>query len=479
MKNTKIGLMLFSVALGTFMSALDSSVVNIAIPVIKSYFDVPLATVEWIITAYLMVVSSILLFFGRLSDIYGQKRVYITGFAIFTVGSALCGLSTSAEMLIALRVLQSLGAGMMFSTSSAIITQNVPAKNRGKAFGVISIAVAVALSTGPVLGGTLAGTLGWQSIFYINVPVGIIGIILATKFIPSDKKVPSASLDIPGSVLIFVALFLILLPLNQLNEGTSHYLIAAMLVLGVILAVVFIHYEKKAKYPILNLKLFSNRVFSASLSAALFSYMAQSIMVFLVPFYLQTIRLFSPAMSGLLYIPMPLAILIVSPVAGYISDRFDTRYISSAGVGVMAVGLFILSYLNTTTPLWYIVMGMIITGLGFGMFQTPNNSAVMNHVPMANRGVASGMLATARNMGMATGVGISGALFSFFSSRASTQYLNQGLSDTIINQSSFIYALHITFMVASIIALVAVVASLTKGKVKTAGMLEMQSKQKT
>ncbi|MEZ4357795.1 MAG: MFS transporter [Eubacteriales bacterium] len=474
MKNEKIGLMLFSVALGTFMSALDSSVVNIAIPVIKSYFDVPLATVEWVIAAYLMVVSSILLFFGRLSDLYGQKRVYITGFAIFTIGSALCGLSKSAEMLIALRVLQAIGAGMMFSTNSAIITQHVPAKNRGKALSVTAIAVAVALSTGPVLGGTLAGTLGWQSIFYINVPIGIIGIFLAVKFIPSDKKAPAAPLDIPGSVLIFAALFFILLPLDQLNEGMNRYLVAAMLISGVILAVIFVQYEKKTKYPMLNLKLFNNRVFSASLSAALFSYMAQYIMIFLIPFYLQTVRLFTPAMSGLLYIPMPLAVLIVAPAAGYISDRFDTRFISSAGVGIMAIGLFLLSYLNVSTPIWYIIMCMIITGIGFGMFQTPNNSAIMNHVPVVNRGIASGMLATARNIGMVTGVGISGALFSFFSNRANVLYTNEGLLQELVTQYSFIYALRITFIAASIIALIAAVASLTKGKVKTAKMLESQ-----
>ncbi|MDD5016702.1 MAG: MFS transporter [Eubacteriales bacterium] len=468
----KTGMMLFAVALGTFMSALDASVVNIAVPVIKEHFGVTLATVQWVITAYLIVVSSLLLFFGRLSDLYGQKRVYLAGFAVFTAGSALCAFSASVEMLIVLRVVQALGAGMMFSTGSAIITHNVPAKNRGKAFSVTAIAVAVALSTGPVLGGALTDALGWQSIFYINIPVGAVGIFLAAKFIPADRKEPSAPIDIPGSVMIFGALFLILLPLDQLNEGMDTYLIIAMFVSGVILAALFIRHQKRTRYPLLNLSLFRSRVFSASLLAAVLAYMAQYIMVFLAPFYLQTIRLYAPSAAGLLYIPMPLATLAVAPLAGIIADKSDTRFISSAGVGVMAVGLLLLSFLDVSTPLWYIIAAMAVTGMGFGMFQTPNNSAIMSSIPADFRGVASGMLSTARNIGMVLGVGVSGAVFSFFSARAAESLAQQGIAGTAAEKGAFVSGLHITFIVACVVALASTAASLTKGKVKTPGMIE-------
>lgn len=471
MKN-RTSLLLIPVALGTFMSALDASVVNVAAPVIKGYFGVSMSTVQWVITAYLIVVSSELLFFGRLSDMYGQKRVYVTGFGLFIVGSALCGLSASAEMLIGMRVFQAIGAGMMFSTNNAIVTHNVPAERRGRAFSVISMAVAIALSTGPVLGGALTGILGWQSIFYINIPVGIVGITLAIKLIPADKKSPSASLDIPGSILIFAALFMILLPLDQLGEGMNTYLAAGMILAGVTSAVLFVIREKRTRHPLMPLTLFQNRVFSAGLGASALNFMAQSIMVFLVPFYLQNLRLYSTAMSGLLYVPMPLTMLLIAPAAGYISDRFDTRFLSSAGMGVMAVGLFMLSFLNITTPLWYIVVSMIVTGLGSGMFQTPNNSAVMNHAPKEIRGVASGMLATARNMGMVIGVALSGALFSLFSAIANNTYTTQGLTGKALSDTSFAYGLHMTFVIASIVAICAMAASLTKGKVKTAGMLD-------
>lgn len=467
----KTGLMLFSVALGTFMSALDASVVNVANPVIQAHFDVPLATVEWIVAAYLIVVSSVLLFFGRLSDLYGQKRLFITGFAVFTIGSALCSLSGSIGMLIGFRVAQALGAGMMFSTSSAIITHNVPAERRGRSFSVIAMAVAIALSTGPVLGGTLTSALGWQSIFYINVPIGIIGIALAVRFIPADKRKPAVSMDIPGSVMIFAALFMLLLALDQISANIDTLTFVLLMAGGLFTAALFIRFEKRAKHPILNLKLFRIRVFSASLSAAVLNYMAQYIMVFLVPFYMQTVRMYSPAMSGLLYMPMPLAALVIAPFAGIVADRMDTRILSSVGMGVMAVGLFLLSGLETDTPNSYIIMAMAVTGFGSGLFQTPNNSAVMSSVPADSRGVASGMLATARNVGMVIGVGLSSALFTLFAGQAIEQTA-QGLSGLIAQKASFINALRLTFIVASVLAAAAMVASLMKGRSSLPDMLK-------
>ncbi len=455
-------LMLTAVGLGTFMAALNASVVNIAAPVIGQVFAADMSAVEWVITAYLLVISGVLLFFGRLADIFGQKKIYVAGYAVFTAGSVLCGLSAGIGALIGMRVVQALGAGMMYATSAAIIAAGVPGDRRGRAFGVNAVAVAVALSAGPVLGGALTGAFGWPSIFFINLPVGIVGIWMAVRYVPPDRKKPAEPLDIPGSVMLSGALLLLLLALNQTGSGQAPGVLWLLLLGGAALIAGFIAHQRRARCPILAPSLFQSRVFSASLAAAVLSYMAQYIMVFLAPFYLQTVRLFTPAMAGLLYMPMPLATLAVAPAAGVLSDRHDTRLLSSAGMGVMAVGLFLLSRLHVGTPLWVIVVSMAVTGLGSGLFQTPNNTAMMSSAPPEHRGVASGLLAAARNVGMVFGVALSGALFSLFSGRAAGS-----LALTEDDPAVFVYALRLTFLTAAGVALCSMAASLVKGRVKT------------
>jgi EmrB/QacA subfamily drug resistance transporter len=457
----KQALMLAAVALGTFMAALNASVVNIAAPVIGQAFAADMSAVEWVITAYLLVISCVLLFFGRLADIHGQKKVYVAGFAVFTAGSVLCGLSGGIGALIGMRVVQALGAGMMYATSAAIIAAGIPAALRGRAFGVNAVAVAVALSAGPVLGGALTSAFGWQSLFFINLPVGIAGLWMAVRFVPPDAKRPPVPMDIPGSVMLSGALLLLLLALNQTGSGRSPGLLWLLLAGGAALTAGFIAHQKRVRSPILALSLFRSRVFSASLAAAVLCYMAQYIMVFLTPFYLQTVRLFTPAMAGLLYMPMPLATLAVAPFAGMFADRYDTRLLTSAGMGVMAAGLLLLSRLDADTPLWAIAVSMAVTGLGSGLFQTPNNTALMGGAPPEHRGVASGLLAAARNVGMVFGVALSGALFSLFAGRATGS-----LALTEGDPAVFAYALRFSFFIAAGVALGAMAASLVKGRVR-------------
>lgn len=449
------------------MSALDSSVVNVVLPVIQSSYGVSLSMTSWVVIAYLLVISSLLLTFGRLSDLYGHRRIYIIGFAVFTVGSLLCGLSANILTLILFRVLQALGAGMMFSAGPAIITDAVPENARGKGLSVTAMAVAVALCSGPVLGGMLAGLAGWQSIFFINVPIGLIGTFLAVRNIPKDDKKGSGRFDIFGSVIIFAALILILTPLDLLGkENMNPVLFYGMLIAGVLAGLGFVFYEKKVKEPILNINLFKSRVFAAGNFAAVFNFMAQNIMIFLVPFYLEDLRQFSPAKAGVLYMPMPLATLLIAPVSGFAADRYDSRYLCSGGMAVMSSGLVMLSYLKADSPVWYIVTAMALAGLGSGLFQTPNNSAVMGSVPAEYRGTASGVLATMRNTGMVLGVAISNALFSFQSSRAEFIYSAQGLKGAELHQATFLYALHFTFLAAAGVALISMLVSLQKGKVR-------------
>jgi EmrB/QacA subfamily drug resistance transporter len=467
-KKANLPLMLLSIAVGTFMSALDTSVVNIALPVIQSRFGASISAVEWVVTSYLLVVSAMLLLFGRFSDLFGHRRVYLAGFGVFTLGSLLCGLSADIGMLIGCRVLQALGGAMMFSTNSAIIVGHVPAEKRGKAFSISAVAVAVACCVGPVAGGALAGAFGWRSIFFINVPVGAAGIALAARFIPKDTETRREPFDVPGSALVFAALFLILLPLDQAGS-MPRALFFALLLAGLAAAAGFLLREAKTEHPLLDLRLFRSRVFSASLAAAVLNYMAQFIMVFLAPFYLEKLRMLPPAAAGLLYIPMPLATMAFAPVSGALSDRFDSRIMSSAGMACMAGGMLMLGFLGMSTPNWYIVLAMVLAGAGSGMFQSPNNSAAMGSAPQDKRGSASGALAMMRNVGMVLGVAASGALFGFFSGRAEASYASAGLSGIDLQQSAFLGGMHITFLAAAAVAVLAMAASLVKGRVRPAG----------
>jgi MFS family permease len=267
-------------------------------------------------------------------------------------------------MLIAMRVIQALGAGMLFSAGPAIITNAVPPENRGKALSAVAVSVALGLTSGPLIGGLLATHTGWPSIFYINVPIGAAGIAMVMRFVPdTGRKSEKIPFDVLGSILVFAALLLILLPLSiSGNEKMPGALFGALLGVGILLVAVFIIYELKHRHPMLDVRLFKNRVFAASSVAALFIYLAQYVLVFLSPFYLQTLQQFTPDYAGLLYLPMPLASMLVAPVSGILSDRIVSRFLSAAGALIMAGGLFMLGLMNASTPVAYILVSMAATG---------------------------------------------------------------------------------------------------------------------
>jgi EmrB/QacA subfamily drug resistance transporter len=404
---------LIAVGTGTFMTALDTSVVNTILPIIQTTFKTPVNTIEWVVTIYLLIVSGLLLSFGRLGDMRGNKTVYMYGFIIFVLGSALCGLAPSAQILIVFRGFQAFGAAMLAANSPAILTKSFPAFQRGQALGLQATMTYLGLTVAPSLGGWLADLFSWRVAFYINVPVGILALILSGRFIAIDViEDHSERFDISGALLFMTGLIALLFGLNQGQVwGWFSHRILGLLCLAILLLSTFLVVESRYRHPMLDLSLFRSRIFSASTASALINYICLFTVLFLLPFYLLEGRSFSASYTGLILTAQPIVMAIIAPFSGTLSDRIGPRLPAVLGMAILGMGIFMLSRLGPHTPLLYVVLGLIVTGLGTGMFISPNNSALMGSAPRTRQGIAAGTMATSRSAGMVLGIGIAGAIF--------------------------------------------------------------------
>ena len=404
---------LIAVGVGTFMSALDGSVVNAVVPVIMRGFGISLATTEWIMMIYLVVVSGLLLTFGRLGDMLGHKRVYLAGFSIFIAGSLLCGLSGSAALLIGMRGLQAIGAAMLFSNSPAILTTAFPASQRGQALGLLGMMTYLGLMVGPALGGYLTDQRGWPSIFFINVPIGLAGVLLAYFAIHSVQAPAHGEQFDPFGALSFIAgLSALLLALSQGESwGWLSPTVLGLIAFAIVLLVAFVRIEQVVPHPMFDLDLLRNRTFSATTLSAFLNYVCVYSVAFLLPFYLIQYRNLSPGYAGLLLAAQALIMAIVAPLSGTLSDRTGTRILAGSGMAILTISLLLLGLVDAETNSWGIVARLALVGLGTGLFVSPNNSALMGAAPPARRGTAAATLAAARNVGMVMGVALAGAVF--------------------------------------------------------------------
>ncbi|HVM72821.1 MAG TPA: MFS transporter [Anaerolineales bacterium] len=464
-----VGWILVTSAIGGFMPVLDSGVVNLILPNLSKYFRTSLSTIEWTTMAYLLVISGLVITLGRFGDLYGHKKIYLGGYIVFTVASLLCGLASSVWMLIIFRGIQAIGGGMLMAMAPAIITGNVPAAARGRALSVSAVAMGVGTILGPLLGGILTTNFGWRSVFMINIPVGIIGFWMAQRTIPdqAEHAAASESFDLGGAALILFSLTAILLPLSLVeNYSWGDPWILLSLGVGIVSAIGFIYYELQQTHPLLDLDLFRNRIFlMGNISISLF-YMAQYTILLLIPFYLQDLRGLTAQQASYLYVPMPIIIILVSPLSGYLSDRMDSRYISAAGMAIMAFGIWQLSNLKVDSAYIYMILGASTLGLGSGLFLTPNNSAVMGSIPKSKQGVASGMLAMMKYIGMVLGVAVSGAVFTSLRQWLTLSLKTQAIQSVPLSSVAFEGALHITYLVGAAFAVIAVLTSLIKGSTK-------------
>jgi len=407
---------LVAVGTSTFMSALDGSVVNTSLPVIKSIFNSDVASIEWVVTIYLLVLSGFLLSFGRIGDIFGHKPVFISGFIMFIISSALCGLSPTVNALIIFRGFQAISAAMLQSNSPAILSKSFPANELGRALGLSATMTYLGLTIGPSLGGFITENFSWRGIFYINVPIGLFALWMSARFIKVDQnKRHHERFDLVGAGIFTAGLVILLIGLNQGHAlGWTSLPILGAFSTAIILLVLFVSFESKTKYPMLDISLFKRRLFTTSVSSATLAYISIYIILFLMPFYLIQGRGFPPSHAGLLLTAQPMIMAVVAPLSGALSDRIGTRILTTSGLLFLSFGLLCLSRLGPTSSTSDILIALVITGFGTGIFGSPNNSALMSSAPRKQQGIAAGILATARNMGMALGVGLAGAILSTY-----------------------------------------------------------------
>jgi EmrB/QacA subfamily drug resistance transporter len=449
------------VSLGTFAPPLGVSAISIGLPAISQSLHLDLTVAEWVIVAYVLVVTSLLTTFGRLGDLISAKNLYVVGFAIFTAGALACGLAQTFPLLIAGRVLQGFGGAMMFLVAAAIVVRAFPPHERGLALGINAMFVYAGLSVGPLVGAFLLHSFSWQALFLFNVPLGILGVLLAIIFIghvrPAERR---TGFDLAGAVVGSLSLFCLLLVLSRGPAwGWSSPRVLALAAATLVLGSLFVWVERHTDSPMIDLGLFENRLFSAALLSGMLAYMAIFILNLVVPFYLILGLGYDYFHAGLIYTPVPIAMLLLAPVSGSLSDRIGSRALASTGMAMIAVSFFWLSRLNGHPSYLELTLPLLLNGIGTGIFSSPNNSAVMGAVPASRVSTAAGILASTRNLGMALGTAAAAAVIAF---RLPT-HLSAGLGQAGAAVASY----QDGFAFAGLLAAVAAVTSLVRGSAVT------------
>jgi EmrB/QacA subfamily drug resistance transporter len=439
-----------AVAMGTFLATIDGSIVNVALPTLTRAFDTQFSTVQWVVLAYLLTVTTLMLSVGRLADMRGKKPIYTVGFAIFTLGSVLCGLSPSIYWLIALRVLQGVGAAMTMALGMAIVTESFPPSERGKALGIIGAMVSLGIVVGPTLGGFIIDALSWRWVFFVNFPVGILGILMVWRFVPAVKPPGGQRFDLVGAATLFIALLALLLGLTVGQEsGFAEPKVLALFSVAAVFTTLFVVVELRTDQPMIDLRLFKNRLFSVSLTTGYLIFVCIAGTIILMPFYLENVLGYEIRQVGLMLAIVPIGLGVTAPISGSLSDRFGTRPITVIGLAVLLVGFFAVSTLDEDTMALGYVLRFLPIGIGVGMFQSPNNSAIMGTAPRERLGIASGMLAVTRTLGQTTGIAVLGALWASRVFTYAGEVLEGGATDA--PPSAQVAAIQDTFLVTTLL----------------------------
>jgi EmrB/QacA subfamily drug resistance transporter len=453
-----------AVGSGTFLNVLDNSMLNVSLPTISRELAADVGTIQWVVTGYMLVISSLLLTGGRLADLYGRKRLYILGLLIFTISSTMAGFASEAYQLIAMRVLQGVGSALVQGIGPAIVVSVFPTSERGRALGLNSTTVALGGISGPVLGGFVADALGWRWIFWLRIPIALLVLAATARVLPRDPVEGRAvRFDLAGAATLFFALASLLLALSQGRYwGWVSAPVLGLFGASLLLWVLFVRIELRAASPMLPMAVFKNRMFAAASGASFLTFCAISAPYFVMPFFLIQGLGLAPSQAGLLMIPSAILMSVTAPIAGTLSDRLGSRVLSPIGSTIICTALFFLSRMTPDIAPLDVVWRSALLGLGMGTFMSPNNNALMGSVPREYVGLAAGTMASVRNLGNVVGVAIAGTVLANRSAVHLPELAATGLTGALLESRSLIAGVQDAFVVAASIAACALIVAVNR-----------------
>ncbi|TDF98892.1 MFS transporter [Paenibacillus piri] len=450
-------IVLANVSVGTFMATLDGSIANVALPTMSVELNAPIHWVQWVLTAYLLTICATLPIMGKISDLIGRGTVYNYGFLLFAIGSGLCGISNTLGMLIISRIIQALGASCLMTNSQAIVAEVFAKGDRGRAIGIVGTVVSLGSLTGPGLGGILVERLGWPSIFWINIPIGLLGFIAGWFLLPKEKsRAHKEPFDYRGSALfIFGIVGFLYTVSNGKDWGWTSVVTIGGLAVSIAVLAYFYIWENKTNHPMLDFGLYRVRTFAIGNITAFLSFIAMFFTNVMMPFYMQNVLMYSAEKTGYTMMVFPFVMAIVAPFSGWLSDKIGPNILTTLGLMINALGFALLHTLSIHEEAWVVGLHLSLFGLGGGLFQSPNNSSVMGAVPGNKLGTAGGLNALVRNVGMVLGISFS---VSIYSTRLHQTAGAAGAADA----QAMLDALHLVFWVAMGVCLLALAVSVRR-----------------
>lgn len=459
-------LVLYQVSLGLILVAINHRAIQIALPTLTHVFETDLSFIQWVLLVYDLAVIGLVLTLGRLGDLFGRKWIYVLGFLVFAFSSALCGLAQSSTQLIASRIFQGIGGAIILANGRALVTINSPPSERGKALGITSTAYHIGYMTGPTLGGFIIDTIGWRWIFFMTIPIGLGCAYFARRVLRErEKSQASVKVDMLGAIYLLLTNICFVFALNQLPHlGAGHPAVFGFLVVAAGSLALFIRTEQKTAHPILNLSLFRNRLFSASNLSLFFITSTQSAIGVLLPFYLQNLMAFTATQMGWIIIGSSVVIILCAPVAGWLSDRFGSRLLCSVGAAIIVVGQYLIASFTLQSSIFQLILPQLLIGLGWALFNSPNQSAIMSAVTRDQVGAASGMTVTTARVGGAIGIALSGAIMtSALTAGGLTLQQIESPGSWTAAPEQFLNAFSFTVHFVNGLALLAIVCSVLRG----------------